>query len=117
MSVEGFVRAAGGVMGQARDGFGTGVGVLLPLPPLAPAPPPTITPGQGQAADGQQDSASQHHNSTAALGSLDDTSRAELDAATASASGGRVNMESVIAQAVADVQALGLSTNTPEGKR
>ena len=86
MSVEGFVRAAGGVMGQARDGFGTGVGVLLPLPPLAPAPPPAITPGQGQAADGQQDSASQHHNSTAALSSLDDTSRAELDAATASAS-------------------------------
>ena len=117
MSVEGFVRAAGGVMGQARDGFGTGVGVLLPVAPLAPAPPPSITPGDGQAADGQQDSAVEHHNSTAALDALDATGRADLDAAAASASGGRGNMESIIAAAVADVQALGLSTNTPEGKR
>ncbi|MDG5486360.1 hypothetical protein [Mycolicibacterium gadium] len=111
------MRAAGGVMGQARDGFGTGVGVLLPVAPLGPAPPPSITPGEGQAADGQQDSAVEHHNSTAALDALDATGRAELDAAGASASGGRGNMESIIAAAVADVQALGLSTNTPEGKR
>ncbi|WP_148684755.1 transglycosylase SLT domain-containing protein [Mycolicibacterium tusciae] len=104
-------------MGQARDGFGTGVGVLLPVAPLGPAPPPSITPGEGQAADGQQDSAVEHHNSTAALDALDATGRAELDAAGASASGGRGNMESIIAAAVADVQALGLSTNTPEGKR
>ena len=58
MSVEGFVRAAGGVMGQARDGFGTGVGVLLPLPPLAPAPPPALAPLEGRprpAAPGRAD--------------------------------------------------------------
>ncbi|MGB3354404.1 MAG: hypothetical protein WBB00_16720, partial [Mycobacterium sp.] len=71
------MRAAGGVMGQARDGFGTGVGVLLPVPPLVPVPPPTITPGEGQAADGQQDAASQANNATAALSSLDDTGRAD----------------------------------------
>lgn len=118
MSLEGFVRAAGGAMGQARDGFGTGVGVLLPLPPLAPpSAPPAVMPGEGQAADAQQDSAAQHHNATAALDSLDGTAHAELDAAVASSDGGRVNMDGIIAQAVADVNALGLATNTPEGQR
>ncbi|MBU8841745.1 hypothetical protein KL865_36505, partial [Mycolicibacterium goodii] len=74
-------------------------------------------PGEGQAADGQQGAATEQHHAAAALGALDDTGRSELDAAAASAAGGRVNMEAIIAQAVADVEALGLTTGTPEGQR
>ncbi len=117
MSLEGFVRAAGGVMGAARDGFGTGVGALLPVP-AAPVSPPAQVPGaDGQAALGAEGSAWKVANEVAALDSLDSAGNAELDAALASSQGGRTSMESIIAQAIADVQALGLVTNTPEGKR
>ncbi len=117
MSVEGFVRAAGGVMGGARDGFGTGVGVLLPLP-AAPAPPsPALPDASGEAAEGAEGAGWEVSNEVAALESLDGSGAAELDAALASSQGGRGSMEAIIGQAIADVQALGLATNTPEGKR
>ena len=44
MSVEAFVRAAGGVMGRAREGFGAGATPACDCP-LAPAPPSTAPPG------------------------------------------------------------------------
>ena len=44
MSVEAFVRAAGGVMGRAREGFGSGAGAVCDCP-LAPAPPTPAGPG------------------------------------------------------------------------
>ena len=48
MSVEAFVRAAGGVMGRAREGFGAGG--LACDGPLVPVRPSTPAAGKGAAA-------------------------------------------------------------------
>ena len=55
MSLEAFVRAAGGVMGRAREGFGAG-GLACDCP-LAPVPPSTPPAGQGAAIDAHQSAA------------------------------------------------------------
>ncbi|WP_110777032.1 DUF4226 domain-containing protein [Mycolicibacterium peregrinum] len=115
MSLEGFVRASGAVMGSAREAFGPGgaavparggVGVL----PGGPA-------ASGAAADGFDDETRQVGAHVSALSEHDAASDADLAQAVAAAGVGRERMDSVIAAAVGDVERLGMSTNTYAGQR
>jgi hypothetical protein len=115
MSLEAFVRAAGGVMGSARDGFGAG-GELAPERSSTPAPVEPVT-GSGAAVDAHQQRSRQLDARVDALAAHDATADAQLAAATAGSQTGRARMDTVIAAATADVQALGVSTNTPAGKK
>ncbi|MFW0154365.1 transglycosylase SLT domain-containing protein (plasmid) [Mycobacterium sp. smrl_JER01] len=118
MSVEAFVRSAGGVMGGVRDGFGaSGGSALLPLPATPPPAPPAQAPGSGDAAEGQENSGWQISNKVAALADQDNTAHSEVESAAGSSGLHQGEMTLIIDQAVADVQSMGLATNTPEGKR
>ena len=118
MSVETFVRSAGGVMGGVRDGFGaSGGSALLPLPASPPPAPPAQAPGSGQGAEGQENSGWQISNKVAALADQDNTAHSEVESAAGSSGLHQGEMTAIIDQAVADVQSMGLATNTPEGKR
>ncbi|MBI3215347.1 MAG: hypothetical protein HYZ38_16075 [Mycobacterium sp.] len=112
------MRSAGGVMGGVRDGFGaSGGSALLPVPASPPPAPPAQGPGSGQAADGQESSGWQISNEVAALADQDSIAQSELESAAGSSGMHQGEMTAIIDQAVADVQSMGLATNTPEGKR
>ena len=118
MSVETFVRSAGGVMGGVRDGFGaSGGSALLPLPASPPPAPPAQAPGSGQGAEGQENSGWQISNKVAALADQDNTAHSDLQSTLGCSDEHQGEMTAIIDQAVADVQSMGLATNTPEGKR
>lgn len=115
MSMEAFVRAAGGVMGRAREGFGAGAGMACDCP-LAPAPPSPAPPGQGAAIDAHRDAATALSTDAARLAQQDTAADTQLAAAAAQTHTGRRRMDAVIAAAISDVEAMGLSTGTPQGK-
>ncbi|MBU8819279.1 hypothetical protein KL864_25630 [Mycolicibacterium goodii] len=81
---------------------------MLPAQPLSAA---------GRAADGFDDEAAQLSAEVSALADQDAASDSELSAAITAAGLGRDRMDAVIDAAVADVSALGASTDTPEGRR
>jgi hypothetical protein len=117
MSLEGFVRASGAVMGLARESFGAGGGpggVSLLDAPLAPQGSAS---GSGAAAQGFSQESDAVGRDAQALADQDVAADAQLTDALGAAGVGRARMDSVIAAAVADVEALGLSTSTPEGQR
>ncbi len=116
MSVEAFVRAAGGVMGRAREGFGAGAGVACDCP-SAPVPPKPPAAGQGAAIDAHQDAAARLATDSQRLAQQDIAGDTQLAAAVAQSHSGRRRMDTVIAAAIADVEAMGLSTGTPQGKQ
>ena len=109
------MRAAGGVMGRAREGFGAGATPACDCP-LAPAPPSTAPPGQGAAIDAHRNAATALSTDAARLGQQDTAADTQLAAALTASHDGRRRMDAVIAAAVSDVEALGLSTGTPQGK-
>jgi hypothetical protein len=116
MSIDGFVRSAGAAMGYARDAFGGGGAVLAPPPGIGAVPMGSGS-GQGRAADafGQESGVVGAHVS--ALDEHDQVGEQQMRDALAAAGVGRGRMDSVIAAAVADVTAMGASTNTPAGQR
>ena len=116
MSLDGFVRAAGAAMGMARESFGTGGVALAPPPALGPRPDHTGD-GSGAAATAFSNESSVIDDHLAALSEHDAAGGAQLQQALTSAGVSRGRMDSVIAQAVADVQAMGMSTNTIEGQK
>ena len=116
MSLDGFVRAAGAAMGMARESFGTGGVALAPPPGLGPRPDRTGD-GSGAAATAFSNESTRIDDHLAALSEHDAASGAQLQQALTSAGVSRGRMDSVIATAVADVQAMGMSTNTVEGQK
>jgi hypothetical protein len=115
MSLEAFVRAAGGVMGRAREGFGSGAAVACDCP-LAPVPPGETPAGQGASADAHQRAATTLTTDSRRLAQQDIAGDTQLAAAVAQSHSGRRSMDAVISAAIADVEAMGLSTGTPQGK-
>jgi len=116
VSLDGFVRAAGAAMGMARESFGTGGVALAPPPGLGPRPDRTGD-GSGAAATAFSHESTRIDDHLAALSEHDAASGAQLQQALTSAGVSRGRMDSVIATAVADVQAMGMSTNTVEGQK
>ncbi len=119
MSLEGFVRSAGAAMGFARESFGAGGVGLAPAPAgLGLGTIPTgFGAGSGLAADGFAAESGALGNEVTALGEFDQAGEQQLREALSAAGVGRGRMDSVIAAAVADVTAMGASTNTPAGQR
>ena len=116
-TLDGFVRAAGAAMGMARESFGTGGGVALAPPPVLGPPPDQSGDGSGAAADGFSHDSTTVTNHVGALGDHDAVGHSGLQAAVASSGASRGRMDSVIAAAVADVQATGVAVNTPAGQQ
>ena len=116
MSMEAFVRAAGGVMGRAREGFGGQAAVACDCP-LAPVPPSPPAAGQGAAIDAHQSAAARLATDSRRLAQQDAAGDTQLAAAVAQSRSGRRRMDAVIAAAIADVEAMGLATGTPQGKQ
>lgn len=114
MTIEAFVRASGQVMGQVRESFGPGGDIALT--PAGDSAAPQDPQAAGRAANGATTDSQHVSTHVAALDSHDTTGSAQLDGAAAAAGVGRTRMEGVIAAAVADVNALGMSTNTPQGR-
>ena len=115
MSVEAFVRAAGGVMGRAREGFGSGALVACDCP-LAPVPPGQTPAGEGAAAEAYQRAGARLSADSQRLAQQDIAGDTQLAAAVAQSLTGRRRMDAVISAAIGDVEAMGLSTGTPQGK-
>jgi len=103
-------------MGMARESFGTGGVALAPPPGLGPLPDRTGD-GSGAAATAFGNESTRIDDHLTALSEHDAASGAQLQQALTSAGVSRGRMDSVIATAVADVQAMGMSTNTVEGQK
>jgi hypothetical protein len=102
-------------MGRAREGFGSGAAVACDCP-LAPVPPGETPAGQGAAADAHQRAATTLTTDSRRLAQQDIAGDTQLAAAVAQSHSGRRSMDAVISAAIADVEAMGLSTGTPQGK-
>src|ERR1700758_157692 len=105
MSLEGFVRASGAVMGVARESFGAG-GTPGSPGVLGSGPAAGVAGSEGLAADGFHTESGVLDGHVMALGDQDGVSQQQLDGALAAAQGGRDRMDSVIDPAVADVGGL-----------
>ena len=116
MSLDAFVRAAGGVMGSAREGFGVGDVMSVDFR-LAPIPPNAPPPGEGAATDAHETATDALLTDAQRLAQQDTAGETQLAAAITQSQGGRRRMDTVIASAIADVEAMGLSTSTPQGKQ
>jgi cell wall-associated NlpC family hydrolase len=114
VTIEAFVRVSGQVMGQVRESFGPGGDRALT--PAGGKPTPGQPQGSGQAADASATDSQHVGNHVTALDSHDTQGSAQLGGAAGAASAGRARMDAVIAAAVADVNALGMSTNSPQGR-
>ncbi len=116
MSLEGFVRASGAVMGSAREAFGPG-GAAVPARGGVGVLPGGPASASGAAADGFDDETRELGAHVSALSEHDAASETDLAQAVAASGVGRERMDSVIAAAVGDVERLGMSTNTYAGQR
>lgn len=114
MSIEAFVQASGQVMGHVRESFGPGGDA--PLAPAGTTPPPTDRGAAGRAADASATDSKQVSTHVEALDSHDNAGNTQLAGAAAAAGAGRSRIEAVIAAAIADVNALGMAANTPQGR-
>jgi cell wall-associated NlpC family hydrolase len=114
MSIEAFVQASGQIMGHVRESFGPGGDAALA--PVGATPPPADPEAAGRAADASTTDSQHVSTHVEALDSHDKTGNAQLTGAAAAAGAGRSRIEAVIAAAIADVNALGMSTNTPQGR-
>ena len=115
MSLEGFVRQSGALMGVARDSFGSQVpGAPSPMVASVPAGPGGA---QGLAAEGFDGESGVLDGQVSVLGSYDASSQRQLDAAAAASQAGRDRVDGVIDGAAADVDGLAAATNTPAGQR
>jgi peptidoglycan DL-endopeptidase CwlO len=114
MSVEGFVRASGALMGIARDAFGAGVESVgsRPIPPAPGAPA-----GAGAALSALADRRAAIGAQLAALAERDAGSVDRLGEAARAAAAGRDRLDAVIGAAQGDVAALAPSADTPRGRR
>ena len=109
------MRSAGTVMGVARESFGTGGGVALAPATVGAGPGNPVA--AGWAADRSVADSNHVGSHVALLGEHDQLGGQQLSGAIAAAGAGRNRMDGVIAAAVADVEALGVSTDTPQGQR
>jgi peptidoglycan DL-endopeptidase CwlO len=116
MTVEGFVRAAGAVMGMARDAYGTVTDVPAPEANTLSAPGGTFA-GAGRAAEAADTASGQLNEHAAALSEHNATANAQLASTLATASSGRARMNGIIDSATADVSALAPASTTPHGQR
>ena len=116
MSVEGFVRASGALMGLARESFGSGGPDGGPGGSVGPAPQGPAG-AQGAAANGFDNESGVVGGHVAALDEHDRRSRRRLHAAVAGAAAGRDRMDAVIDGAEGDAAALAPGTSTAAGKR
>lgn len=120
MSMEVFLRAAAGVMGAARDGFGAGGDSSEPED-LASAPE-TASPAHeagsptGSAGTAHDDATAELNASQASLADLDSSAAVHHSTALSGSRAGRSRMDSIIAGTAGDVEALGASIITPQGR-
>jgi hypothetical protein len=115
MSMEGFVRMSGALMGIARESFGTGMPAGDPVATVPPRPDGPSGSGVAVTAfDAGSDVVRQHLD---ALGGHDGTADAHLDGAAAAAATGRGRMDAVIGSAASDVDGLAPVADTPHGRR
>jgi hypothetical protein len=119
MDLEALVRAAGNVMGLARDSFGLGTdagagstSTLGPSPTLAFADP-----WSGQAASAFNDASNVVSEHVSALTAQDLATTSDLAGALNAAGMGRAQMGTVIEAALADITSLAPSTTTPAGRQ
>lgn len=114
-TLEDFVVSAGNLMGAALDGFGGGGPGGVGGPGLGGVD--GLLDGQGAGVGGHNQENQQIGRDVMAAVQNDARGDAGLAAALTGAGTGRARMTGVIHQAIADVEALGLSTHTPQGKR
>ena len=103
-------------MGSAREGFGVGDVMSVDFR-LAPIPPNAPPPGEGAATDAHETATDALLTDAQRLAQQDTAGETQLAAAITQSQGGRRRMDTVIASAIADVEAMGLSTSTPQGKQ
>jgi hypothetical protein len=115
VTMEGFVRMSGTVMGLARESFGTGIPAGKPAPMVRPRPDDPSGSGAAARAADSDAAAVGHHLD--ALGSHDGAAGAHVDGAAAAAAAGRDRMDAVIGSAAGDVDALAPVSDTPHGRR
>jgi cell wall-associated NlpC family hydrolase len=116
MALEAFVRAAGGLMGTARDSFGSGLSadVTLPDPGRTPAGPAMAS---GRAATAAHHTAAATERQIAGVTALDVHVGPTIAGASEAADNGRGRMNAVIDQASSDVGSLGPISDSPGGQR
>jgi hypothetical protein len=119
MDMEALMRAAGNVMGLARDSFGLGMDAGAGLTStLRPSPTPALADsGSGQAASAFNDALKAVNEHVSALTEQDLATSSDLASALHAAGTGRAQMGSVIDAALADVTSLAPSTTTPAGRQ
>ena len=83
---------------------------------MAPVPPSAPPAGQGAAIDAHQGAAATLSTDSRRLAQQDIAGDTQLAAAVAQSLAGRRRMDAVISAAIGDVEAMGLSTGTPQGK-
>ncbi|MCP9276478.1 C40 family peptidase [Mycolicibacterium arenosum] len=102
-------------MGTARESFGAGASPAATTSDVA-VPPTAFGDGAGRAADAFATESAVLDDHVRALSEHDAGGDDQLNAALDAAGNGRGRMDAVIDAAVADVTAMGASTNTPEGR-
>jgi cell wall-associated NlpC family hydrolase len=115
MSLAGFVQASGAVMGLARESFGVGGSAVPARSGVGAGPAGPV--GSGRAAEGFSGESGRLGTDVMALGDHDRVGGQQVSDALAAAGIGRDRMDAVIRAAVAEVMAMGASTDTPQGRR
>ena len=120
MSMEVFLRAAAGVMGAARDGFGAGGGSdelddFASAPETAGGADEAGSP-TGSAGTAHGEATAELHAHQASLADLDSSAAAHHSTALSGSRAGRSRMDSIIAGTAGDVEALASSITTPQGR-
>jgi hypothetical protein len=118
MDLEAVVRAAGNVMGLARDSFGLGTGPGAgSMSPLGPSPALALDSGSGQAASAFNDARNVINEHVSALAQQNLATTSDLKSALNAAGAGHAQMGTVIEGALADVTSLAPSTTTFTGRQ
>jgi cell wall-associated NlpC family hydrolase len=118
MGLEGFVQAAGSMMGLARDSFGLNVDVGGGLTSTW-EPSATLTDavsGSGQAVLASNSESNAIDAQVSALGAQNLAANAHLDGTLTAAGAGRGQMEAVIEAALADISSLAATTTSLTGQ-
>jgi Transglycosylase SLT domain len=118
MDLEALVRAAGNVMGLARDSFGLGMGTGAgSMSTLGPSPALALDSWSGQAASAFNDARNVVNEHVSALTQQNLATTSDLESALNAAGTGRAQMGTVIEAALADITSLAPSTTTFAGRQ
>lgn len=110
------MRASGAVMGMARASFGVG-GVRVSGPVAVAGSPTGAGAGSGAAAQGFGAESGLLDDHIQTLGEHDQAGAEQAHDAMGAAGSGRDRMEAIVTAAIAEVTAMGASTNTVQGQR